>query len=153
MVNLDKLEYKRKELITDFSEEELKRYLELLSNNYYYSFINNDSKQYNNTVKELEEVISIFRSQYSDIKHYINFCLLATINKILNENYSSGIELTIVATSEEDFFSDYPFKNLVDSLEESRELYFNDIEMEKRIKKLEQENKNLKEQLKDELKK
>lgn len=153
MVNLDKLEYKRKELITDFSEEELKRYLELLSNNYYYSFINNDSKQYNNTVKELEEVISIFRSQYSDIKHYINFCLLATINKILNENYSSGIELTMVATSEEDFFSDYPFKNLVDSLEESRKLYFNDIEMEKRIKKLEQENKNLKEQLKDELKK
>ena len=147
MVNLNKLEYKRKELITDFSKEELKQYLEVLTNNYYYSFINNDYKQYNNTVKELEEVISIFTNKYSDIKHYINFCLLATINKILNENYSSGIELKLV-TSEEDYFSENPFKSLTDSLEESRKLYFNDVAMEKKIKKLEQENKNLKEQLK-----
>ena len=73
MINLNKLEYKRKELITDFSEEELKQYLEILTNNYYYSFINNDYKQFNNTVKELEEVISIFINKYSDIKYYINF--------------------------------------------------------------------------------
>lgn len=146
MINLTKLEYKRKELITDFSEEELKQYLGILANNYYFSFINNDVKQYNNTVKELEEVISIFVSKYSDIQHYINFCLLATINKILNENYSSGIELTLL-TSEEDYFSENPFKNLTDSLEASRKLYFNDIEMEKRIKELEQENKHLKELL------
>ena len=146
MVNLNKLEYKRKELISDFSEEELKQYLDVLTDNYYYSFINNDSKQYNNTVKELEEIISIFERQYTDIKYYINFCLLATINKILNENYSSGIELKLV-TSEEDYFSENPFKSLTDSLEESRKLYFNDLEMEQSIKNLEQENKNLKELL------
>ena len=146
MVNLTKLEYKRKELITDFSKEELKQYLELLANNYYYSFINNDYKQYNNTVKELEEVISIFNKNYSDIKHYINFCLLMSINKILNENYSSGIKLTI-PTSEEDYFSENPFQNLINAFYESRELYFNDVEMDQKIKNLEQENKHLKELL------
>jgi len=148
MINLNKLEYKRKELITDFSEEELKQYLEILTNNYYYSFINNDYKQFNNTVKELEEVISIFINKYSDIKYYINFCLLATINKILNENYSSGIELTIVATSEEDFFSENPFKSLSDSLEESRKRYYNAVELKAENEKLKKENMKLKEQLK-----
>ena len=146
MINLTKLEYKRKELITDFSEEELKQYIGILANNYYFSFINNDVKQYNNTVKELEEVSSIFLSKYSDIQHYINFCLLASINKILNENYSSGIELTLL-TSEEDYFSENPFKSLTDSLEESRKRYFNAVELKAENEKLEKENKHLKELL------
>ena len=147
MINLNNLEYKRKELITDFTEEELKQYLEVLTNNYYFSFINNDVKQYNNTIEELEEVISIFITKYADIKHYINFCLLATINKILNENYSSGIELTIVTTSEEDFFSANPFKSLSVALEESRKKYFNAVELKAKNEKLEKENKHLKELL------
>jgi len=148
MINLNNLESKRKELITDFSEEELKQYLDVLTDNYYNYFINGDSKQFANTVKELDEVISIFITKYSDIKYYVNYCLLATINKILNENYSSGIELTIVATSEEDFFSENPFKSLSVAIEESRKKYYNAIELKAENEKLKKENKKLKEQLK-----
>lgn len=146
MVNLNKLEYKRKELISDFSEEELKQYIQVLAKKYYVHFLNNEKELYNNTVNQLKEVLQVYKSKYSNLNNYINFCLLEAINNLLNETIASGIELNSIDKSE-DYFSENPFQDLINAFYESKKLYFNDVEMEQKIKKLEQENKHLKEQL------
>lgn len=135
--NIKKLENKYHEILANLSEEELKQYIQVLARNYYISFLINDKELHNNTIKQLEETISVFKVNYNELNNYINFCLLNAINKILNERLSSGITLEVIATSEEDFFSAQPFKSLIDSLNESRKLYFNDVEAKRRIEELE----------------
>ena len=86
MINLNKLEQKRKELLTNFSEEELIEYIQQLTEKYYSSFVNNEVEVHNNTMKYLEEVLSIYEDKYPQLNNFINFCLVRNINKILNEN-------------------------------------------------------------------
>ena len=135
-MNLKELENKHLEILSNFEEEDLKQYIQVLAKNYYLHFLNNEEESFNNTVKQLEEVLKIYKIDYPKLNSYINFCLLESINKLLNETISSGIELEVIDKTE-DFFSDYPFKSLADAIEESRKLYFNDVEMEKKIEELE----------------
>ena len=136
MINIKKLEEKQKEMLNNLSEEELKQYIKILAKNYYIYFLNNEVGAFKNTVKQLEEVISVFKLKYSHINSYINLCLLESINKILNEKITSEIEVDVLDKTE-DYFSTNPFKSLTEAFEESRQLYFNDVEMEKKIKELE----------------
>ena len=135
-MNLKELENKHHEILSNFEEEDLKQYIQVLGKNYYLHFLNNEEESFNNTVKQLEEVLKIYKIDYPKLNSYINFCLLESINKLLNETISSGIELEIIDKTE-DFFSDYPFKSLADAIEESRKLYFNDVEMKNKIEELE----------------
>lgn len=137
--NLNQLEKKYHELLINLSEEELKQYIQVLARNYYISFLSNDLELYNNTFKQLEEVNSIYRSKYSNFNNYINFCLLAAVNSILNENITSEVNLELLETSEESYFSEEPFQNLINAFNESRALYFKQKEAEERIEELEKE--------------
>ena len=143
MINLNKLEQKRKELLTNFSEEELIEYIQQLTEKYYSSFVNNEVEVHNNTMKYLEEVLSIYEDKYPQLNNFINFCLVRNINKILNENYSSDVTLNLINESEEEFFSENPFQPLINAFYKSKEAFHKD----KKIRELETENRHLKEML------
>lgn len=135
--NLKQLEKKYHELLTNLTEEELKQYIKSLARNYYISFLSNDVELFNNTFKQLEEVNSVYRSKYSNFNNYINFCLLAAVNSILNENITSEVNLELLETSEESYFSEEPFQNLINAFYESRALYHEEKKAEERIEELE----------------
>ena len=135
--NLKELESKYHELLINLSEEDLKQYIKSLADNYYNSYLSNEKEVHESTFKQLEEVNSIYKVKYSDFTNYINFCLLNAVNKILNENISSDMKLELIETSEDYYFSDNPFKNLINAFEESRALYNESKTYEKRIEELE----------------
>ena len=135
--NLKQLEKKYHELLTNLTEEELKQYIKSLARNYYISFLSNDKELYNNTFKQLEEVNSVYRSKYSNFSNYINFCLLDAVNNILNENITSEVNLELLETSEEAYFSEEPFQNLINAFYESRALYHEEKKAEEKIEELE----------------
>ena len=135
--NLKELESKYHELLINLSEEDLKQYIKGLADNYYSSFLSNEKEVHESTFKQLEEVNSIYKSKYSDFTNYINFCLLNAVHNILNENISSDMDLKLIDSSEDDFFSDNPFKSLINAFEESRALYKESKSYEKRIEELE----------------
>lgn len=135
---LKQLKNKHHEILTNLSEEELKQYIQVLSKNYYIHYLNNETELYNNTVKQLEEVLTVFKIKYSGLNNYINFCLLESVNKLLNENIASDVELTVLGNAE-DYFSDNPFQDLINAFHESRQLYFKEKEAVERIEELELE--------------
>lgn len=95
MVNIDSLERKKKELLSNLNETDLKQYVILLSNDYYKHFKNNDVAEFNNTLNLLKEVVEVYKDKYSNIIGFVYFNLFLNANILLNETDSdSPIKLT-----------------------------------------------------------
>lgn len=94
-MKLEKMELKRKELINNLSEEELINYIQTLTDSFYISFFNNDKEKHENIKKYLLELISIYETKYN-IVNFINSNLIKSINTILKENIVSNIDLKTI---------------------------------------------------------
>lgn len=90
MVNANSLENKKKEILSNLNESDLKQYLVLLSNNYYKSFKENDVKEFNSNLKLLNEVIEVYKEKYSNIIGFAYYNLFLTANILLTETVSDS---------------------------------------------------------------
>ena len=90
MVNIDSLERKKKELLSNLNETDLKQYVVLLTNDYYKHFKNNDVKEFNNTLNLLKEVVEVYKDKYTNIIGFLYYNLFLNANIILNETFSDS---------------------------------------------------------------
>lgn len=90
MVNTDSLENKKKEILSNLNESDLKQYLVLLSNNYYKYFKENNVKEFNSNLKLLNEVIEVYKEKYSNIIGFAYYNLFLTANILLTETVSDS---------------------------------------------------------------
>ena len=90
MVNANSLENKKKEILSNLNESDLKQYLVLLSNNYYKSFKENDVKEFNSNLKLLNEVIEVYKEKYSNIIGFAYYNLFLIANVLLTETVSDS---------------------------------------------------------------
>ena len=148
-MNLEKLNRKRKELITDLSEEEIANYVRQLTNKYYSSYLNNDVEAFNNAVEYLKEVISIYKFEYPNLNHFVNYCLVESINRILSGTIASDVKLVPITEVTSEILSSDKWSLLLTAYNNGRENYIKRREQEeqlnKKIAELEQENRQLKE--------
>lgn len=93
MTNYNQIYNMRKEIISKFSKDELKQYINQLARKYYVSFINNDSDSYNSINNEIYDIISMFEDTYPSIKIYINHCLLKSANDLLQNSFQRDLIL------------------------------------------------------------
>jgi len=94
-MNARSLENKKKEILSNLNESDLKQYLVLLSNNYYKAFKENDVKEFNSNLNLLNEVIEVYKDKYSNIVGFAYYNLFLTANVLLAETVSdSTIKLT-----------------------------------------------------------
>ena len=85
MVNTDSLERKKKEILSNLNETDLKQYVVLLTSEYYKHFKNNDVKEFNNTLNLLKEVVEVYKDKYSNIIGFVYFNLFLNANILLGE--------------------------------------------------------------------
>ena len=117
MVNTDSLENKKKEILSNLNESDLKQYLVLLSNNYYKYFKENNVKEFNSNLKLLNEVIEVYKEKYSNIIGFAYYNLFLNANILLSETVKdSNVSLT------------NPFKYNLHKSEELEEELTHDIE-------------------------
>lgn len=93
MTNYNQLENMRKEVISKFTKDELKQYINQLAKRYYVTFINNYGESHKSINTELHDVISMFEDTYPNIKSYINYCLLKSANDLLQNSFQRNFTL------------------------------------------------------------
>lgn len=93
MTDYNQLEKMRKEMISKFSKDELKQYINQLARRYYTSFINTDSESHNSIDNDFYSIISMFEDTYPNIKCYINQCLLKSANDLLQKSFQRNFTL------------------------------------------------------------
>lgn len=135
---IKQLENKQKEILTSFSEEELEQYIQVLARNYYINYLNNDLAGFNNVANQLKEVIQIFNYDFPKLNIFINFCLLDSINKILESNLENNIELVpIHEITISDVTSLSGIEELARAYENGKEFFRQLTEAKKHIEELE----------------
>ena len=90
MVNIDSLERKKKELLSNLNESDLKQYIVILTNDYYKYFKNNDVAEYNKTLNLLKEVVEVYKDKYTNIIGFLYYNLFLNANIILGESVSDS---------------------------------------------------------------
>ena len=85
MVNIDSLERKKKQLLSNLNESDLKQYVVLLTNEYYKYYKDNDAKEFNNTLNLLKEVVEVYKDKYANIIGFIYYNLFLNANILLDE--------------------------------------------------------------------
>ena len=90
MVNPQSLEKKKKEILSNLNESDLKQYLVLLSNNYYKAFKENDVAEFNSNLNLLNEVIEVYKDKYAYVIGYAYYNLFLTANILLSETLSDS---------------------------------------------------------------
>ncbi len=90
MVNPQSLEKKKKEILSNLNESDLKQYLVLLCNNYYKAFKENDVKEFNSNLNLLNEVIEVYKDEYANIIGFAYYNLFLTANILLGETLSDS---------------------------------------------------------------
>lgn len=90
---------KSNNLINDLSKEEVEKYIQVLTKNYYESYLSGNSKKFNDNFRELKNLIGIVEGYYPNIKDYTNYCLLCNINSILENNLKVDIDLIVFGSS------------------------------------------------------
>lgn len=93
MTNYNQLENMRKEVLSKFSKDELKQYINQLTKRYYVTFINNNGESHNSTNTEFYDIVSMFEDTYPNIKSYINYCLLKSANELLQNSFQRDFTL------------------------------------------------------------
>lgn len=90
MVNPQSLEKKKKEILSNLNESDLKQYLVLLSNNYYKAFKENDVAEFNSNLNLLNEVIEVYKDKYANVIGFAYYNLFLTANILLSETLSDS---------------------------------------------------------------
>lgn len=90
MVNPQSLEKKKKEILSNLNESDLKQYLVLLSNNYYKAFKENDVTEFNSNLNLLNEVIEVYKDKYANVIGFAYYNLFLTANILLSETLSDS---------------------------------------------------------------
>lgn len=90
MVNPQSLEKKKKEILSNLNESDLKQYLVLLSNNYYKAFKENDVAEFNSNLNLLNEVIEVYKDKYANVIGFAYYNLFLTANILLSETISDS---------------------------------------------------------------
>lgn len=93
MTNYNQLEIIRKEVISKFTKDELKQYINQLTKKYYITFINNDDKSHNSIISQFYDITSMFESIYPNIESYINYCLLKSANDLIQKSFQRDFTL------------------------------------------------------------
>ena len=120
MTNYNQLESMRKEVISKFSKDELKHYINQLSKRYYASFINNDGERHNSIKREFYDIISMFEDTYPSIKSYINHCLLKSANELLQNSFQRNLSLKCLSIDIDEIEKSEVTINLLDKVKEKR---------------------------------
>ena len=89
------LKDKSNDIITDLSKEEIEQYIQVLTKNYYEYYLSGNAKKFNENFKQLKNLIGIVELDYPNIRNYTNYCLLCNINKILEDNLKTDIDLIV----------------------------------------------------------
>ena len=84
------MERKKKELLSNLNESDLKQYIVILTNDYYKYFKNNDVAEYNKTLNLLKEVVEVYKDKYTNIIGFLYYNLFLNANIILNETFSDS---------------------------------------------------------------
>ena len=90
MVNPQSLEKKKKEILSNLNESDLKQYLVLLSNNYYKAFKENDVAEFNSNLNLLNEVIEVYKDKYANVIGFAYYNLFLIANILLSETLSDS---------------------------------------------------------------
>ena len=93
MTNYNQLENMRKEVLSKFTKDELKQYINQLAKRYYVTFINNNGESHNSINSEFYDIVSMFEDTYPNIKSYINYCLLKSANELLQNSFQRKFTL------------------------------------------------------------
>ena len=89
------LRVKSNDIITDLTKEEIEQYIQVLTKNYYEYYLLGNAKKFNDNFKQLKNLIEIVELDYPNLRNYTNYCLLCNINKILEDNIGTGIDLIV----------------------------------------------------------
>ena len=79
------LETKRKDVISNFDEKELKQYLFYLTKEYYEGFLANDEDRFSKAIDLIYEVIEEYNESYSNINEFVIYCLYLNANLIISK--------------------------------------------------------------------
>ena len=90
MANIDSLERKKKELLSNLNESDLKQYVVILTKDYYKNFKTNDVKEFNKNLELIKEVVEVYKDKYSNIIGFIYYNLFLNANIIINESDSDS---------------------------------------------------------------
>ena len=120
MTNYNQLESMRKEVLSKFSKDELKHYINQLSKRYYASFMNNDGERHNSINSEFYDIISIFEDTYPSIKSYINYCLLKSANDLLQNSFQRNFTLKCLSIDIDESEKSDVTINLLEKVKEKR---------------------------------
>ena len=95
MVNPASLENKKKQILANLNESDLKQYIILLTSNYYKAFKENNIDEFNYNLGLLKEVTEIYKDNYANIIGFVYYNLFLNANIILAETKTdSQIKLT-----------------------------------------------------------
>lgn len=82
MTDYKELKNMRKDIILNFSEEELERYVLSLAYKYYEFILKKDCQGLNYVMDSLKTIVSFYEDVYSDISDFVDYCLLKASNDI-----------------------------------------------------------------------
>ena len=85
MVNPASLENKKKQILANLNESDLKQYIILLTSNYYKAFKENNIDEFNYNLGLLKEVTEIYKDNYANIIGFVYYNLFLNANIILAE--------------------------------------------------------------------
>lgn len=75
----------KEDILSKYSKTALMRKIKALCDAYYISYLNNDADNFHAAAKMLDDMVMITEDKYPNVNDYINYCLIESLNKILNE--------------------------------------------------------------------
>lgn len=72
-------------ILSKYSKNELMRKIKALCDSYYVSYINNDAANFHAASHMLDAISGIVKDKYPNVDDYINYCMVESLNTILNE--------------------------------------------------------------------
>ena len=92
----------KEDVISNMNPHELEQHIMALANRYYVSYLNNDEYEYKTIIKTLDLITDEYKSNAyfngineDSIDNFINYCMLISINSILNDLMERTFNLRI----------------------------------------------------------
>lgn len=75
----------KEDMLSKYGKTALSKKIKALCDTYYISYLNNDEDKFQTTAAMLDDLREIAADKYPHINDYINYCMVDSLNKILNE--------------------------------------------------------------------
>ena len=72
-------------MLSKYGKTALMRKIKALCDTYYVSYLNNDQDKFLITAAMLDDISGIAADRYPNVDDYINYCMVESLNTILNE--------------------------------------------------------------------